>query len=55
VYIHSFLPETALVVQQIHRQPADAPEWQDHGYLDAEGLAGKLVHVQEQVRKAERD
>jgi hypothetical protein len=26
VYIHSFLPETALVVQQIHRQPADAPQ-----------------------------
>jgi hypothetical protein len=25
VCIHSFLPETALVVRLIHRQPADAP------------------------------
>jgi hypothetical protein len=25
VCIHSFLPETALIVQPIHRQPADAP------------------------------
>jgi len=26
VCIHSFLPETALVVQLNHRQPADAPD-----------------------------